>query len=63
MRAIKRVARVGQSAVIVALLASLLASGVQAKAWGNDREPDWNDAQCDDDEGTGNDWKCEGTSK
>lgn len=48
-----------------ALLALVLVptSATAGNGWGNDRVADWNDAQCDDDEGKGNDWKCTGGSK
>lgn len=47
---------------LVCLVGLVTASGMAAagNGWGNDRVADWNDAQCDDDEGTGNDAKCEG---
>lgn len=57
-------ARIGWNVGLLMLGAAVVAGSATAgNGWGNDREPDWNDAQCDDDEGTGNDWKCEGGSK
>ena len=48
----------GVSTLFFAFAVVAAGAASAGNGWGNDHEPDWNDAQCDDDEGTGNDAKC-----